>query len=636
MIFSYPLGLLGLIGIPILIIIYIIKSHYVEQTVASVYLWNLSEKFLKKKKRLRFGGLLSLILEILAVAAISLTIARPQFIMKNSAYDYCFVLDASGSMMAESEDGTRFEIGKERIREIVSKSKSGSTYTLIIAGDTAYEVCSEERDSELVLAALDALKCDWGSVDYTDALELAQAYCDQEHSPLTYLVTDISYETEGIELINVAESEENYALLSYAWSQQKSKRTVTVTGEAISYDRDAELTLELYVDGVLFNTVTVAAEKAVATEFSVTAEGVDSFSMLNVKIANTDSLLADNEGIMYDLGKQENNRVLLISDAPTYLEFALMYSGKVNVTVVSTNDYSEERELYSSGYGLYIFDTFSDTSRLPTSLPTDGTIWFLNPQKSISGTGFSYKETVTAEGYLPGSSTGDKPLENRFEPTYTTSTSSLVQTLLNGMIKQMLSVKSYVKCELTRTFTTLLSYEGDSLIFVGNNENGNRQVVFAFDLQDTDLALKPDFLILLSNLLDYSFPTVLEQTLYTVGDEATINLPSGCTDLLLTLPDGRVTYPEFSSVNAYCSLEQVGTYKLVVCIGAVEQEYLLFVRLPEKESEVSSEALLIIDRQSDISEIDGIYDRLFIYFLILAIVFIADWGVYCYEQYQLR
>ena len=45
--FLYPLGLLGLIGIPILIIIYIIKTKYTEQTVASTYLWLLSERFLK-------------------------------------------------------------------------------------------------------------------------------------------------------------------------------------------------------------------------------------------------------------------------------------------------------------------------------------------------------------------------------------------------------------------------------------------------------------------------------------------------------------------------------------------------------------------------------------------------------------
>lgn len=41
--FYFPLGLLGLLGIPVLILIYVIKSKYTEQTIASTYLWELSE-----------------------------------------------------------------------------------------------------------------------------------------------------------------------------------------------------------------------------------------------------------------------------------------------------------------------------------------------------------------------------------------------------------------------------------------------------------------------------------------------------------------------------------------------------------------------------------------------------------------
>ena len=64
----YPLGLLGLLAIPVLIIIYIIKSKYTEQVIASTYLWELSEKFLKKRRRInRFAGIISLLLQIFAV-----------------------------------------------------------------------------------------------------------------------------------------------------------------------------------------------------------------------------------------------------------------------------------------------------------------------------------------------------------------------------------------------------------------------------------------------------------------------------------------------------------------------------------------------------------------------------------------
>ena len=97
--FVYPLGLLGLIGIPILIIIYIIKNKYTEQTIASTYLWNLSERFLKNRKPIsKLKGLINLILQCLAVLVISLLIARPIIHIPNSANEFCFILDGSGSI----------------------------------------------------------------------------------------------------------------------------------------------------------------------------------------------------------------------------------------------------------------------------------------------------------------------------------------------------------------------------------------------------------------------------------------------------------------------------------------------------------------------------------------------------------
>ena len=45
-----PLGLIALIGIPILILGYIIRSKYAEQTVQSTFLWTLSERFIKRRE----------------------------------------------------------------------------------------------------------------------------------------------------------------------------------------------------------------------------------------------------------------------------------------------------------------------------------------------------------------------------------------------------------------------------------------------------------------------------------------------------------------------------------------------------------------------------------------------------------
>ena len=73
--FLYPLGLIGLIGVPLLILIYILRSKYNEQTIPSTYLWTLSEKFFKRRNPLSgLTGIISLILQILMVIFASLAI----------------------------------------------------------------------------------------------------------------------------------------------------------------------------------------------------------------------------------------------------------------------------------------------------------------------------------------------------------------------------------------------------------------------------------------------------------------------------------------------------------------------------------------------------------------------------------
>ena len=97
--FLYPLGLIGLIGVPIIILIYILKNKYNEQTVPSTYLWTLSEKFFKRRNPLSgLTGIISLILQLLTVTVLSLAIAHPILTLPDAAGEYCFVLDASGSM----------------------------------------------------------------------------------------------------------------------------------------------------------------------------------------------------------------------------------------------------------------------------------------------------------------------------------------------------------------------------------------------------------------------------------------------------------------------------------------------------------------------------------------------------------
>ena len=47
--FLNPAGLWGLLGIPVLILIYLIKPKFQEKLVTSTFIWKLSKKYQKKK-----------------------------------------------------------------------------------------------------------------------------------------------------------------------------------------------------------------------------------------------------------------------------------------------------------------------------------------------------------------------------------------------------------------------------------------------------------------------------------------------------------------------------------------------------------------------------------------------------------
>ena len=178
----FPLGLIGLVGVPLLILIYILRSKYNEQTIASTYLWTLSERFFKRRNPLSgLTGIISLILQILTVITVSLLIARPVFIVPASASEYCFVLDCSGSMNMKDGLKTYFDKGKDEIEDIIDDARLGSTYTLVALSNDATVVYERLSDKGLAVDMLRELECSDGSVEYSDALSKAQKYFDDNN-----------------------------------------------------------------------------------------------------------------------------------------------------------------------------------------------------------------------------------------------------------------------------------------------------------------------------------------------------------------------------------------------------------------------------------------------------------------------
>lgn len=625
--FQYPLGLLGLLGVPILIIIYIIKSKFTEQTVSATYLWTLSERFLKKKKKdNRLTGLISLILQILAVVVISLTIAHPVFTLGGAANEYCFILDSTGSMNMVSDEGkTRYELGKDKIREVIEDSVDGSLYTLITVSNDTNVLYEREKDKETALALLDKAENGYGASDFGEAVVKAQEYFNEGKGVLTYIVTDKRYnDGDNVEILNVTDTKGNYALfdVSYDYSVLGEMK---VSGKAVSYGKDAELEIWLYIDDQTKEEykLTKSVKDGVPVEFSYEIQ-LDDYKTAAVKISNQDDLMLDNESIMYNVKSENSYKTLIVSETPFFLESVIGVVSSADITVMSPEKYLEHEgnnDSTISGYDLYIFHSCN-----PQAVPRDGGVWLINTSASIENSGFGYQNEVV----LDAASTIDK----------TNNTSTLIRDqLLKDVLGENIYISKYSKYDTSnRRFYTLFTYEGNPVIFTGTNVHGNREVVFAFDLHNSDLPISPDFVALTKNLLDFSFPTVVDETYYTCGDTAQINVVSGCESIRVESPSGKISHINLNEAVGEVVLEEVGTYNIKVATKDGLKTYRMFSAFDGEEGNPSVVLNEKISLNGEASEdgIDGFYDKLIIFFICLAVIFVADWMVYCYDKYQLR
>jgi hypothetical protein len=428
-----------------------------------------------------------------------------------------------------------------------------------------------------------------------------------------YLVTDKSFEQSGnIEVITVTDDVTNYAISDIQYSHSGGK--LTVGASVVSYGADANITIRLSVDGEAKNEGAIAVKDGELTLIKIECQ-VPRFSSFKVEILDPDAYGADNSVTTYNLDSDKTYSTLIVSETGFFFEAVLDALLDSEVTVVSPEEYEK---MTDTTYGLYIFDSYE-----PPVLP-NGAVWLVNPDTSIKDSGFNVKGKVS----LSESDVIKK----------SASTSTMVRKLLEGIEGDEIYIKNYVKYSgMYLNFYTLFTYDSNPMIFAGANGLGNRQVVFAFDVHESDIALSTNFVMLIGNLIEYSFPDVIDSSDYVAGDEVLVNISSTMESVKAIAPSGEEVYMESDGTTATLTLSEVGTYRVIVTEGGKNNEYPIYAAAPISESVPTvAERDFTLSGEREDKRIDGKYDPSTLLFVIFVLLFIADWGVYCYEKYQLR
>lgn len=340
---------------------------------------------------------------------------------------------------------------------------------------------------------------------------------------------------------------------------------------------------------------------------------------VKAEIVDEDSLMDDNSMVVYNNSSVSTTNILLVSEKPFYFKSILSAIDRVTdykntVTTVTPSYYNT-----SSSYDLYIFDSFT-----PESLPKSGTVFFFNSSETLEGTGFTFQKSVEANDAI--------------HLSYSDNTSSQVyQTFTKGIAHNDIVVKKYMRYTLNQDFTTILSYNNLPFVFAGKTENQQRELVFAFDLHDSNLPLLYDFTPLMRNALQYANPKILENFSYEVGDEVTFSLSNNMKSFVITDPDGgKESYQTSDRDFLKYTLEKTGNYQVsIVYQDGKDKKFNLYSRFSAKECVPHEEETDAISLNVDtsIKKGNGIFDNLLPIVICAILFFLADWGVYAYEQY---
>lgn len=629
--FQYPWGLLLLLAIPVLIVIYILLNKYKEDTVSSSYVWELSKKFIKKKNPINtFSKLLALILQCCAIVFLAFSLAQPIFSFKNGADNIVFILDSSASMKMKSADDdtkTKFDVAKEKIKDVVANSTNGCTFSLILADSSTKAVCQNISDIDIFNSFIDNAEIDDNNSNLDNALSIAQSMVSENKGSICYIATDETIDLgenpgDNLKVLDVSSKDNNYAIKDLEYSYDSRKKVMTLKTKVISYAEDTEIKVEFFVNDKSLGQKRLNVEKGKLSDISADipdlAGNYKTYESIKASVLNEDKLPEDNDYYLYR-SEGDITKILLVSSNPLYFEAAFSALNSNNCRISCEVMESSQYALYSiTGFDIYVFDGYS-----PKQLPADGAVWLFNID-SVKGCGFVRQEEV-------------KPVDPGALAKYTSNSSDLIfqQLTKNLSMKNSIKVGQYKRYTLNNKFTVLLSCDNVPFIFAGKNDNNQRQIVCNFDLQHSDLPMLADYIILMRNFISYSNPKVLDVFKYEAGETVTFSLPDNAKTIVVITPSGKEEPISKTDLTTY-RLEEAGTYSVKVTNYFGREKVVNFYSAyPSDESDPlkADGKQRSIVKNSQEQKANAIYDDILPFVIVAVVFFLTDWILYGHEQF---
>ena len=526
--FTSPLALLGLLFIPAVLAMYMLKLRRDRAVVPSTLLWSRLLTDVEANapwQKLRRS--LLLLLQLLLVVIITLLAARP-FLERPAglAGDIVLIVDTSASMAATDVAPTRLDAAKAAAIEALRDLPTGGTVSVIAADRTARIVVNESKDLGRVRQAIGDLQPSTMAGDLGDALELASKLAARSGQAQVLVATDAAIATvpdvdvdAPITVLPVGRDRKNQAIVAMAVRTASSAVTRSVFVGVANLDLEsAQRRLEVWGDGQLLEARDLQLD-AQARSDVVIDDVPDDVRSLEVRlvapgataVAAPDQLAIDDRAWAV-IPPDRKRLILVVGKGDPYLETALSYLPNVELFGVTPDEYGPATARKDGRpWDLVIFE-----GALPATLPDSPILAIAPPRTSPLG---ELAGTLKNPGI--GSLKPDEPIL-RYVDLTTTHIAEAAKLVLPDWAR-----------------TVIPGPKGAPLLYAGVR-GGLPTAVLAFEPRQSDLPLQVAFPILLANLTGELLGGSAAPTeAVAPGTPVTLTIPSGAVGLDRH-PPGRV------------------------------------------------------------------------------------------------
>jgi hypothetical protein len=528
--FTSPLALLGLLFIPAVLAMYMLKLRRDERIVPSTLLWTRLVSDVEANapwQRLRQS--LLLLLQLLLVAILALLAARP-FLERPAglARDIVLVLDTSASMAATDVAPNRLEAAKAAALDALRDLPTGGRVSVVTADRTARIVVNETADMGRVRQAVDGIEPTSASGDLGDALELAGKLAARSGDAQILVATDGALATPPvasvdapIKVLTVGRSRKNQAIVALAVRTAPSAVTRSVFVSVANLDLEpAQRRLELRdASGSLLEVRDVFLDPQARSDVVIDDVPSDA-GTIELRLTGADPAvvtapddLATDDRAWAVIPPDRRRLILLVGEGDPYLETALSYLPNVELYGVTPDQYGPATERTDGrAWDLVIFE-----GPLPDELPR-------TPILAIAPTDDSALGEVTGSLENPGigALSPDEPIL-RYVDLSTTHIAEASRLVLPEWAR-----------------TVIPGPKGAPLLYAGVRA-GLPTAVLAFEPRRSDLPLQVAFPILLANLTgELMGGSEAPAEAVQPGTPLSLTIPSGANGISVTRPDGSV------------------------------------------------------------------------------------------------